>query len=45
MTGLSQHNHNSFVGTKRTPLTKHAAVRCQQRSVPHAVIDVRISVQ
>ncbi|MDV5824310.1 hypothetical protein [Sphingobium naphthae] len=42
MTGLSQHNHDSFVGTKRTPLTKHAAVRCQQRSVPHAVIDALI---
>lgn len=42
MTGLSQHDHGSLAGGKRTPFTKHGAVRSQQRSVPHAVIDALI---
>jgi len=42
MIELSQHDHGSLVGGKRTPFTKHGAARSQQRSVPHAVVDALI---
>jgi hypothetical protein len=42
MTSFSQSHCGLISGFRPASLTRHAASRCQQRSVPHAVIDALI---
>lgn len=42
MTKFSQTYVGSVIRREQAPLTKHGAVRSQQRCVPHAVVDALI---